>query len=300
MKIIKLISVITTIITTLLFQGTAFSQNNHQTAKTKFVTVKGEKFAYREFGKGTGIPLVFFQHFTGTMDNWDPALTDAFSKTHKVVLFDNRGIGSSTGQAPTSITEMSEDAVAFLDAIHLEKVNVVGFSIGGFITQQIAIDHPGLIHKMILVGTGPRGGDITDNQPVLENKEKRTGPEQLLYLFFAPTPTSQQKGNEFLHRISLRQENRDAQTKVPSILAQNEAINKYKGEKDPEYSPLKEISIPVLIVNGVHDRMVPANNSFTLETHIQNAKLILYPDAGHGSLFQYHDDFIEQSNKFLK
>lgn len=300
MKTLKSISVVTTMITVLLFQGTAFSQNNHQTAKTKFVTVNGEKFAYREFGKGTGVPLVFFQHFTGTMDNWDPAVTDTFAKTHKVILFDNKGIGSSTGLAPTSITEMSEDAVSFLNAIHLKKIDVLGFSIGGFITQQIAIDHPELIRKMILVGTGPRGGDITDNQPVLENKEKRTGPEQLLYLFFASTPTSQQKGNEFLHRISLRQVNRDTQTKVPSILAQNEAINKYKAEKDPEYSPLKKISIPVLIVNGVHDRMVPSSNSYTLETHIKNAKLILYPDAGHGSLFQYHDDFVKQSNAFLE
>lgn len=300
MKTLKSISIVTTLIVALLFQGAAFSQNNHQTAKTKFVTVKGEKFAYREFGKETGIPLVFFQHFTGTMDNWDPAVTDGFAKTHKVILFDNRGIGSSTGVAPSSITEMSEDAVSFLNALHLKQVDVVGFSIGGFITQQIAIDHPGLIRKMILAGTGPRGGDITDNQPVIENKEKRTGPELLLYLFFAPTPSSQQKGKEFLQRILLRQVNRDANTKVPSILAQNAAINKYKGEKDPAFSPLTTINIPVLIVNGVHDAMVPAVNSYTLETHIKNAKLILYPDAGHGGLFQYHDDFVKQSNVFLQ
>ncbi len=300
MKTLKPITVVTTFITALLFQGSAFSQNTHQTAKTKFVTVNGAKFAYREFGNGTGVPIVFLQHFTGTMDNWDPALTDGFAKTHKIILFDNRGIGSSTGTTPASITGMSEDAVAFIAALHLKKVDLLGFSIGGFIAQQIVIDHPGLVRKMILAGTAPRGGDITDNGPVLENKEKRTGPEQLLYLFFDPTPTSQEKGKEFLQRISRRQVDRDADTQVPSILAQNDAINKYKAEKDPTFSPLENINIPVLIVNGVHDAMVPASNSYTLETHIKNAKLILYPDAGHGGLFQYHDDFVKQSNAFLQ
>jgi pimeloyl-ACP methyl ester carboxylesterase len=300
MKILKFISVTMTVIAVLLFKLTAFAQGIHQTAQTKFVVVKGEKFAYRKFGNGSGVPLVFFQHFTGTMDNWDPALTNGFAKTHKVILFDNMGIGSSTGVAPSSITEMSEEAVAFLTAMHLSKVDVVGFSIGGFITQQIAIDHPGLIRKMILAGTGPRGGDITDNQPVIENKEKRTGSEQLLYLFFTQTPNSQQKGKEFLQRMSLRRVNRDANTKVASILAQNDAINKYKSEKDLKFSPLAKINIPVLVVNGVHDTMVPSINSYTLETHIKNSKLILYPDAGHGGLFQYHDDFVKQSNAFLQ
>ncbi len=296
-KSVLLISFLATFLTN---SGVAFAQNTHQTAPTRFVTVKGVKFAYRTFGKSTGIPLVFLQHFTGTMDNWDPALTDGFAKTHRVILFDNKGIGSSTGITPSTITEMSEDAVSFINALQLKKVDLLGFSIGGFIAQQIVLDHPALVRKLILAGTAPRGGDITDNQPVIENKEKRTQLQQILYLFFDNTPTSQAKGQEFLKRLALRQVNRDQATKVPSILAQNNAINKYRDQKDATFKHLENIQIPVLVVNGVHDAMVPASNSYTLETHIKNAKLILYPDAGHGALFQYHDDFVKQANDFLK
>lgn len=278
----------------------ANAQSTHQTAKTKFVDVRGTKFAYRIFGKTGGTPLVFLQHFTGTMDNWDPAVTNEFAKTHQVVLFDNRGIGSSGGETPASIEEMAGDAVAFINSLGYKQVDLLGFSVGGFIAQDIAIDHPALVHKLILAGTAPRGGDITDNQPVLENKEKLTPPQQLLHLFFDATPTSQAKGREFLQRISARQVNRDANTKVPSILAQNDAINKFKAAKDPEYKNLLNLHQPVLVVNGVHDAMVPASNSYVLVSHIKNAKLILYPDAGHGAIFQYHDDFVKQANSFLK
>lgn len=299
MKNLKFKFAVLTISTAILFGSVANAQNNHQMAITHAVNVNGAKFSYRIFGKKGGVPIVFLQHFTGTMDNWDPALTDGFAKTHEVILFDNRGIGSSTGETPKTIEGMADDATAFINSLGYKKVDLLGFSVGGFIAQEIAIDHPALVRKLILAGTGPRGGDITDNQPVLENKEKLTPPQQLLQLFFDATPTSQAKGKEFLKRISARQVNRDANTKVPSILSQNDAINKFKADKDPEYKNLLNIHQPVLIVNGIHDQMVPASNSYVLVSHVKNAKLILYPDAGHGALFQYHDDFIKQANSFL-
>lgn len=288
-----------TLIAAMLFSYGAIAQNDHRTAVTHKIEVKGASFSYRVFGKKGGVPIVFLQHFTGTMDNWDPALTDGFAKTHEVILFDNRGIGSSTGETPNTIEAMADDATAFIDALGYKQVDLLGFSVGGFIAQEVAIGHPSLVRKLILAGTGPRGGDITDNQPVLENKEKLTPPQQLLQLFFDATPTSQANGNEFLKRISARQVNRDANTKVPSILAQNDAINKFKADKDAEYKNLLNIHQPVLVVNGIHDRMVPASNSYVLVSHIKNAKLILYPDSGHGALFQYHDDFVKQANSFL-
>lgn len=275
------------------------AQNNHKTAETKFIIVKGAKFAYRTFGKQTGVPLVFLQHFTGTMDNWDPAVTNGFALSRRVILFDNRGIGSSEGETPNTMEAMAEDAAAFIEALGLKQVDLLGFSVGGFIAQHMAVNHPTLIRKIILAGTAPRGGDITDNAPVLENKEKRTGPEMLLYLFFDATPTSQEQGKEFLKRIMERQDKRDADTKLPSILAQNEAINKYRDDKNTGFPMLAMINHPVLVVNGVRDRMVPTHNSYDLETHLKNARLILYPDSGHGAIFQYHDDFVRQANYFL-
>jgi pimeloyl-ACP methyl ester carboxylesterase len=278
----------------------AVAQNNHQTAQTQFVEVNGTKYAYRSYGNNSATPLIFLQHFTGTMDNWDPEVTDGFAKNHHIILFDNKGVGSSTGETPSAINEMAVDAYGFITALGYKKVDLLGFSLGGFIAQRIAIEHPELVHKLILAGTGPQGGDITDNGPVLENKEKRTPLEQILFLFFDPTPTSQAKGKEFIQRISLRKINRDTDTRVASILAQNDAINKYKGQKDDTFKHLDKITIPVLVVNGVHDAMIPSSNSFVLETHLKNAKLILYPDSGHGAIFQYHEDFIKQAEAFLR
>jgi len=276
------------------------AQGLHQTVKTQFIQVNGARFAYRTFGVKSGTPLVLFQHFVGTMDDWDPRLTNDLAKTHWVVLFDNRGVGGSEGTAPSSINGMADDAVAFINAMGYPKVDILGFSMGGFIAQQIALDHGDLIRKLILVGTAPRGGDIADNTPIIENKEHRNAEQWREFLFFTGTENGVKESKAFWRRIQERKTDRDPDTRVPSILAQNKAIQDYTAEKDANYSALARITLPVLIVNGAHDKMDPPGNSLVMVTHMPNAKMILYPDAGHGSLFQCSRDFTRQVNDFLQ
>ncbi|WPU99058.1 alpha/beta hydrolase [Mucilaginibacter sp. cycad4] len=299
-KMLKTKTILSFIAAYFLLAGNLQAQGLHQTAKTKFLTVNGIKYAYRTYGQKSGLPLVLLPHFVGTMDDWDPSLTNELAKTHLVVIFDNKGVGGSGGETPSSITQMSEDAVAFIKALGYQKVDLLGFSMGGFIGQQIAIDHPGLLRRLILSGTAPRGGDIADNTPVIENKEKKTAEQMREFLFFTGTDNGIKESKAFWKRIQERKVDRDPDTKVPAILAQNKAIQDYTAEKDASFNAIKKITIPVLIVNGAHDRMDPPSNSLVMVTHMPNAKMIIYPDAGHGSLFQYSQDFAKQVNSFLK
>jgi pimeloyl-ACP methyl ester carboxylesterase len=272
----------------------------HETVPTTFINVKGTMFAYRSFGQAKSTPILFLQHFTGTLDNWDPAVTNELAKTHQVILFDNKGVGSSEGKTPSTISEMANDAYDFINALGLEKVYLLGFSLGGFIAQNLAERYPELVSKVILAGTGPKGSEgITEIVNVV-TAGMSDGPAKVLRnIFFTKTDKGIEAGEQFLERLQLRKENRDTSTTSETINAQATAIINYGYEKDPEYLQLRNIKQPVLIVNGTNDLIVPSINSFTLSQYLINSKLILWSDSGHGALFQYSQDFVKTANSFL-
>ncbi|TCC92376.1 alpha/beta hydrolase [Pedobacter frigiditerrae] len=273
----------------------------HQTAVTQFIQANGNRYAYRSFGKKEGIALILLQHFTGTMDNWDPAVTNGLAKQFQVVLFDNKGIGASEGQTPDNIEAMAQDAISFIKALGYKKVNLLGFSMGGFIAQQITLDEPTLVNKLILAGTGPKGSqNLADIVKPLTASAGMTPDEQKLYLFYNTTPSSRLFGQQSLNRINKRKLNRDPDTEMPAIQAQLKSILGWAQPDANAVSQLRNVRIPVLIVNGNNDIMVPTINSYLMYQEIPNAKLNLYPDSGHGSIFQYPAMFVNEALNFLK
>ena len=279
------------------------TQHTHQTAPTQFVEANGIRFAYRRFGNASGVPLVFNQHFTGTMDHWDPAVTDGLAKEREVILFNNAGVASSSGQVPTSIEGMAGNAIAFIGALGLAKVDVLGFSIGGFVAQEIAGQAPGLVRKLVLVGTGPRGGEgMTSLTPEAQQifGASYEEPDHLwLAVHFTRSQASQAAGRGFLKRFRLRKENRDPEVNEKVAPAQLEALGKWGIQFDRAYDYLKSIRQPTLVVNGGNDVIVYSVNSFILQQHLPNAQLILYPDANHGSQYQYPELFVRHVSMFL-
>jgi pimeloyl-ACP methyl ester carboxylesterase len=279
------------------------TSHTHETAPTQYVEANGIRFAYRRFGKPNGLPLVFNQHYTGTMDYWDPAVTDGLAKNREVILFDNAGVSSSSGEVPTTIDEMGANAIAFIKARGLTRVDVLGFSIGGMVAQEITLQAPDLVRRLILVGTGLRGGEGI--APMTEAAAKIFGatydpPEKLwLAVHFTPSPSSQAAGREFLKRKHLRQVDRDPEVNETVGPAQIATLNKYGVKYEGVFDYLKKIHQPTLVVNGHNDVIAPTVNSFTLQQNLPNAQLILYPDANHGSFYQYPELFVEQANQFL-
>ena len=272
----------------------------HETAPTQYIDVKGNKFAYRSFGKESGTPIVFLQHFTGTMDNWDPAVTNALAKNHPIILFNNKGVSTSGGKTPESVSEMANDAVDFISALGYKKVDLIGFSLGGFIAQEVATNNPSLVRKIVLAGTGPIGSEgLTKLESVISEGFK-DGPENaLLNLFFTKSEVSINAGKAFMKRLQLRIKDRDTPSSNETVGAQAKAIITYGYQKDNDYKQLIAIKQPVLIVNGTSDLIVPSINSFVLSQYIPNSKLIVWSDAGHGGLFQYHEDFVREVEFFL-
>jgi pimeloyl-ACP methyl ester carboxylesterase len=279
------------------------TQHTHQTAPTQFVEANGIRFAYRRFGKSGDLPLVFNQHFTGTMDHWDPAVTDGFANDREVVLFNNAGVSSSSGEVPTSIEGMAANAIAFIGALGLSKVDVLGFSIGGFVAQEIAGQAPLLVRKLVLVGTGPRGGEGMAN--LTPEAQQIFGasydePDHLwLAVHFTKSAASQAAGRDFLTRFRLRKVNRDPEVNEQVAPAQLEALGKWGIRFKGSYDYLTTIRQPTLVVNGGNDVIVYSVNSFILQQHLPNAELILYPDANHGSQYQYPDLFVRHVSMFL-
>src|SRR6202521_1746934 len=278
----------------------------HQTAPTQFVEANGIRFAYRRFGKQQGIPLVFNQHFMGNLDNWDPSVTDGIAKEREVILFNGAGIASSGGEVPTTFAGMAKNAEAFIDGLGLTKVNLLGFSIGGMVAQQITLDRPELIHKLILVGTAPRNHDAGDGQGHKTPQSAAifgatyTPPENLwLKVFFTDSEKSQAAGRAFLKRYLSRTENRDTPISDKVAPAQIAAIGEWGSHPGERFAYLKNIQQPTLVVNGNHDVIVYTVNSFYLVQNMPNAKLILYPGANHGSWYEYHEDFVFETNRFL-
>lgn len=280
------------------------SQQTHETAPTRFVEANGSRFAYRRFGGGEGLPMLFCQHFTGTMDNWDPIVTNALAQDREVILFDNQGVGSSTGKTPDSVQAMATDALAFVDALGLKHIDLLGFSLGGMVAQQIVLDRPKLVRYLILAGTGPEGGERIDigglppSSEVLPDASLSHFQKQLR-LFFAPTETSQAAGRAFHDRRAWRKTDLDPEASPAVAKAQTIAIKSWGEPKGERYSKLKEIEQPTLVFNGIDDVMIPTINSYVLAEHLPDARLILYPDSGHGALFQYPHQFCAEVKLFL-
>ncbi len=274
------------------------------TAPTLFLQANGERYAYRRFGRTSALPLLCLQHFTGTLDNWDPAVTDALAAGRELILFDNAGVGRSSGTVPETIAGMAAHASAFLDALGLNSCDVLGYSLGGMVAQQLVLDRPSIFRRMILVGTGPRGGeDIMHlEKPSLAkylNDPKLQGYSPLQKIFFAPTESSQAAGAAFIGRLAQRREDRDAVSGPEVARAQIAAFREWEQFTGERFATLKGIRQPTLVVNGVHDEMIPVRNSYWLSETLPNAVLMTYPDAGHGSLFQFHESFAHQAQEFL-
>jgi pimeloyl-ACP methyl ester carboxylesterase len=271
-----------------------------QNAPTYTINAGGVEFAYRELGPRTGVPVVFLTHLAAVLDNWDPRVVDGIAVKHRVITFDNRGVGASSGATPRTIEEMARDAVTFIRAIGFDQVDLFGLSMGGMIAQVIAQQHPQLVRKMILAGTGPAGGEGIDKVTRLTYLDTARGlltrqdPKQ--FLFFTRTSNGRRAGKEFLARLEERTNDRDKAISVRSFRAQLKAIHRW-GQQKP--ADLASIQQPVLVMNGDSDRMVPTKNTVDLDRRLPNSQLVIYPDAGHGGVFQFHEDFVKRVRAFL-
>ncbi|HYI34493.1 MAG TPA: alpha/beta hydrolase [Glaciibacter sp.] len=262
----------------------------------------GTSYGYRRFGKAGTVPVVFFQHFRGNLDNWDPALVDDIAAEREVILVNASGVASSTGTTPTSFEGFGRDAIAFIDALGLTQVDLFGFSIGGYVAQEVALQRPNLVRRLILAGTGPQGGREMHGWTELPTEHAMKdvqGAEDIYYLFFSPSEASQAKGQEFVGRIFTRTENRDADVALTARDAQYGAIVEWGIRDYAKLARLDSILQPTLVANGNNDVMVPTVNSYLLAGHIPNARLSIYPDANHGFLFQYPREFAAEVNVFL-
>jgi pimeloyl-ACP methyl ester carboxylesterase len=277
----------------------------HDTAPTEFVEANGIRFAYRRFGSPAAgsTPIVFFQHFVGNLDDHDPAISDGFATDREVILFNNTGVASTSGIVPDTIEQMATDAATFIDALGLTTADLLGHSMGGLVAQQVAIQRPDLVRKLVLVGTGPRGGvGIGETPPqtaALFGVKLPRQEDMWLPILFAPTETSQKLGREYVERIVARKDRDDSPFGEQVFAGQGTAIHTYGTTKDPAYAILRNITIPVLVVNGTNDTIIATINSYILQQFLPDAELIIYPDANHGSHFQYPDRFVTHTKLFL-
>jgi pimeloyl-ACP methyl ester carboxylesterase len=271
-----------------------------KTAPTQTINAGGVQFAYRQLGPSTGVPVVFLTHLAAVLDNWDPRVVDGIAARHRVIAFDNRGVGASSGSTPMTIEEMASDAVTFIRALGFDQVDLFGFSMGGMIAQLIAQQQPRLVRKMIIAGTGPAGGDGIDRVTrityldIARGLLTRQDPKQ--FLFFTRTPNGRRAGKEFLARLEERTNDRDKAISVRAFRAQLKAIHRWGLMKHADVASIHQ---PVLVLNGESDRMVPSKNTVELDRRLPNSELVVYPDAGHGGVFQFHADFVKRALKFL-
>ncbi|WP_406490202.1 alpha/beta fold hydrolase [Streptomyces phaeochromogenes] len=274
---------------------------SYKNAPTRTVTAGGVTFAYRELGPRSGVPVVFLTHLAAVLDNWDPRVVDGIAAKRRVVTFDNRGVGASSGSTPRTIEAMAKDAVTFIRALGFDHVDLHGFSMGGMIAQVIAQTDPDLVRRLILTGTGPAGGEGIKNVTRLSHLDTVRGlftlqdPKQ--FLFFTRTAGGRRAGKEFLGRLKERTQDRDKAISPISYSNQLKAIHRWGLERPQDLSVIHQ---PVLVANGESDRMVPSQNSTDLARRVPNGELVLYPDAGHGGIFQFHRQFVETALEFLE
>jgi pimeloyl-ACP methyl ester carboxylesterase len=271
-----------------------------KTTPTKTLTVDGTDFAFRELGEPTGTPVVFLHHVTAVLDDWDPRVLDGIAAHHHVIAFDNRGIGASGGKVPTDVEKMGADAIAFIRALGHDEVDLFGFSLGGAVAQMVALQAPDLVRRMVLAGTGPRGGGgiwkmpFTVGNAYLKAFLSRKDPRH--FLFFPRTTAGKTAANAYLTRLAERDRDRDRPISRQAIVAQLRAITG-GGLHAPD--DLSAITVPVLVANGDNDLMVATEHSTDLARRLPDAKLVIYPRSGHGGVFQYHHQFVPEALSFL-
>jgi pimeloyl-ACP methyl ester carboxylesterase len=271
------------------------------TAPTHTLDAGGVQFTYRQLGPSTGVPVVFLTHLAAVLDNWDPRVVDGIAARRRVIVFDNCGVGASSGSTPTTIEQMARDAVTFIRALGFDQVDLFGFSMGGMIAQVIAQEEPRLVRRMIIAGTGPAGGEGIEKVTRISYLDTARGlltrqdPKQ--FLFFTRTPNGRAAGKQFLARLEERTKDRDKAISVGSFRAQLKAIHRW-GQQKP--ADLASIHQRVLVLNGESDRMVPTENTVDLDRRLPNSQLVIYPDAGHGGVFQFHEDFVKRALEFLR
>ena len=269
-------------------------------APSRTVTTGGVTYAYRELGPKGGIPVIFLVHLAATLDNWDPRIIDPIAQQHHVIAFDNRGVGASTGTVPNTVESMADDAYSFITALGFDTVDIFSFSLGGMVAQALVMKHPELVRKLILTGTGPAGGEGIDKvarttyYDTLRATLSRQDPKE--FLFFNRDDIGKRAAREFVQRLEERPEDRDKSIAVKALLTQLKAIKRW-GRSTP--ADLSAITQPTLIANGDNDRMVPSSLSEDMHRRIAGSQLTIYPDSGHGAIFQYHAEFASTAIKFI-
>jgi len=273
----------------------------YATVPTQFVEANGIKFAYRSYGKQGEIPVIYFNHLTANLDNCDPNIMDAIAAHRHIISFDYRGLGATSGEQGTRIADMAKDAIAFIHALGHKQVDIVAFSMGGFITQELLLVEPQLARKIILAGTGPRGGEGVSAVVGLTYKDIIKGlftfRDPKFYLFFTQNKVGKEAAKDFLKRLKERIANRDKKVKLSVLKKQLKAIEAWGYDTPADLSVFKH---PVLVANGDNDRMVPTSNSYDLAKRFPNAEpVLIYPNSGHGGIFQYYGEFLKKAIPFL-
>lgn len=272
----------------------------YRTVPTQFVEVGGRRLAYRRLGPDSGVPVIFLNHLAAVLDNWDPRVVDGIAAKHPVITFDGPGVGASQGRAPETVAEMARDAIAFIGALDFDEVDLFGFSLGGFVAQEIVRQRPTLVRRIILAGTGPAGGTgidkvtgVTISDSVRATLVRKDPKENL---FFTKTANGKAEGRRFIQRLKERTNDRDKSISPFAFRRQLKAVHNW-GTQDP--FDLSGITQPVFVANGDQDRMVPTANSTDLARRLPNARLRIYPDAGHGGIFQNYTEFVIEALEFL-
>jgi pimeloyl-ACP methyl ester carboxylesterase len=262
----------------------------------------GIDYAYRQVGEGTPT-LVLLQHFRGNLDNWDPALVDALARERRVVTFDNAGVGGSTGTTPSTIAQMARDAIAFIEALELGAVDLLGFSIGSFVAQEIALIRPAVVRRLVLASAAPRGAAGMHGwapEVIAAVGAPALNPDGYLSVFFTRSDASRQTGVETLGRLTARREDRDKQTTWQTRQAQYDAVCEWGIPNYGQLQRVTAIGMPVFVANGDSDPMILPHLSYLLAGLIPQAQVKIYPDAAHGFLFQHHAEFARDVDAFLK
>jgi pimeloyl-ACP methyl ester carboxylesterase len=272
---------------------------NLETAPTRYVEGGGMRFAYRRLGPSIGTPLILLQHFSGNIDAWDPAVVNALAADRPVIAFDNAGVGRSTGKTPDNVAAMARDAVTFIQHLGFSKVDLLGYSLGGCVAQVMAAEHGPLVRKVILVGTAPQGGEEHLLAVLKEAFSDTEAPDPRLPLFLTKSADSQAAGKAFLNRVYARKDDRDTESGSAVTDSQAKALISWCATPDPEHTMLRAIKQPALVVSGSNDTMLPAGNAYAMFKALSNAQLLLYPDSGHGALFQHHAFFVSHVRTFL-
>jgi pimeloyl-ACP methyl ester carboxylesterase len=273
-------------------------QDTHESTPTQFVKAGGIRFAYRRFGRRVGTPLLHLNYFAAILDKLHPKATNGFAADRSVILFDCPGIGSSSRETPATVAALTKDSVEFCRALDLTRFDLLGFSLGGMIAQQLAVDHPELVRRIILSGTGPRGGEEMVSDLSVDELDDEAS--LIMNAFFTQSEPSKAAGRAYIERLKLRAENRDDPVSKQAALAEAAAIREWGViPQTGRFAMLGQIHHPKLIVHGSKDVVIKPINAFLLADYLSDAQLVMYPDASHAAFSQYAENFLEIARLFL-